>query len=42
VARNSEIGGLRRARDVLFVAACAGAFLLIAACAIYVIVRMAV
>ena len=42
MARNSEIDAVRRARDALFVVACAAAFLAIAACAIYAVVRMAI
>jgi len=42
VARNSAIEPFRRARDALFVGACAVVFLVIAACAIYVVVRMAI
>lgn len=40
MARNDESGVMRRTRDALFVGACLVAFLVIAACVIYVVVRM--
>jgi len=42
MARNSEINAGGRAREMLFVGACAAIFVVIAACAIYALVRMAV
>ncbi|HXQ46064.1 MAG TPA: hypothetical protein VN806_05570 [Caulobacteraceae bacterium] len=42
MARNSEINAAGRAREMLFVGACAAVFVVIAACAIYAVVTLAI
>jgi|HubBroStandDraft_4_1064222.scaffolds.fasta_scaffold45112_3 hypothetical protein len=42
MARNSDVNALSRARERLFVGACVAIFLVIAACAIYAVVRLAI
>jgi hypothetical protein len=42
MARNTDGDALSRARERLFVWVCAAIFLVIAACAIYAVVRLAV
>jgi hypothetical protein len=42
MARNSQINAASRAREMLFVGACAAIFVVIAACAIYAVVRLAI
>ncbi|HXQ10382.1 MAG TPA: hypothetical protein VN805_05210 [Caulobacteraceae bacterium] len=42
MARNSDVNALNRTRERLFVGVCVAIFLVIAACAIYAVVRLAV
>jgi hypothetical protein len=42
LARNSDIESGGRVRGLLFVGACVAVFLVIAACAIYAVVRFAI
>ena len=42
MARNSDVDALSRVRQRLFVWACVAIFMVIAACAIYAVVRLAV
>jgi hypothetical protein len=40
--RDNQIGGIDRARGFLFVGSCAAIFLILAACAVYAVVTLAI